>query len=208
MARQLRPWAVGARGRRVRPKPWKATASGLAWPPRGARGRRALNVRMVPVQRRPTRLGRGPRATGGPKPALPNGLRPTGRTIHDDGWIVTSQTGVRIVPAGGPLGGVGPRHGRFLALGQARRPLHVLGSTISPGLNSHAKPATCCSCSSKRPTGWLSGAVRVADGSGTVEGDSLGLAKRCEAHGRPVGQRRPPDGGPRSQAWSSTFRQP
>lgn len=120
-----------------------------------------------------------------------------GAHITDNGWTMTSQTGLYFAEAelfqlGGEVLAVSEQDTlRSDSLHWVRPDDHhtFLGPTT---WNSPDFEFTCqagdlvldTQGSAKRPTGWLSGAVRVADESGTVEGDSLWFTQEVrEAHG-------------------------
>ena len=121
-----------------------------------------------------------------------------GARIHDDGWTVTSQTGVYFAEAelfllGGSVLAVSDQDTlRSDSLHWVRPDDHYTfwGPTTwrSPDFQFTCQEGDLLldtGGSAKRPTGWLSGAVRVADGSGTVEGDSLRFGEEMhEAHGQ------------------------
>ena len=120
-----------------------------------------------------------------------------GARITDESWTVTSQTGVYFAEA--ELFQLG---GDVLAVSDQDTLLSDSLHWVRPkdhytfwGPTTWHSPDFDFTCragdllldtqgSAKRPTGWLSGAVRVADGSGTVEGDSLRFGEEVhEAHG-------------------------
>lgn len=120
-----------------------------------------------------------------------------GAHITDKGWTVTSQTGVYLAEAelfqlGGDVLAVSDRDTlRSDSLHWVRPDDHYtfLGPTT---WNSPEFEFTCQAGDllldteedDARPMGWLAGAVRVADGSGTVEGDSLSFGEKVhEAYG-------------------------
>lgn len=119
-----------------------------------------------------------------------------GARITDDGWTVTSQTGqyfteAELLQLGGHVLAVSDRDTlRSDSLHWVRPEDHYsfLGHTIwrSPDFEftCQAGDLWLDTEDDPQPTGWLSGAVRVADGSGTVEGDSLRFGEEIhEAHG-------------------------
>ena len=121
-----------------------------------------------------------------------------GARITDDGWTVTSQTGLYLAEAelfqlGGDVLAVSDRDTlRSDSLHWVKPDDHYtfLGPTTwhSPEFEFTCQAGDLpldTEDDDKRPTGWLAGAARVADGSGTVEGDSLRFGVEVhEAHGR------------------------
>ena len=117
--------------------------------------------------------------------------------ITDEGWTLTSQTGVYFAEAelfqmGGEVLAVSDQDTlRSDSLHWVRPDDHY----TFWGPTAWRSPDFAFTCqagdllfdtqgSAKRPTGWLSGTVRVADRSGTVEGDSLRFGQEVhEAHG-------------------------